>query len=265
MAVVFFTAGFIWFMFEANANGIKYYEKFDATSSPAETNAATDEGEPAQTTSAPSSAAVKPEVSNPVAQSAKADASYFAKCAFVGSTAASEAAKKVGASDKTVYFSDTITAATLETKILPTAYGQCNALHALSKQMPKMIYIVLDTKAIDYSKADEVLTEITDFFDLLSAAIPSASVCVTSLTPATRQSEALEEGALTREAADVFNAKLLNECTKHKVHYLSVSDSLKDAEGYLDAKYTAEDGSIYYDKLYTDMASYILTHTVKYE
>lgn len=259
MSVVFFISCFAWFMIEANSNGIKFYENADGKNSAVEVDST------AEQTQAPGNSSqserVKPDVKNPAPETPRAAAEYTQKCAFVGNALPASISDDVGISSDKVYSAPTLKASELETKIMSTVYGECNVLHALKKQNPEIIYIMLSASAISFDKTDEELQAVAEFTSILSASFKTSSICVTSLPPVSSKAAELEETPVKNTDVDAFNAKLLEMCNKNKLHYIAMGDALKGEDGFLADTYASDTGGLN-SKAPTALASYLLTHAI---
>lgn len=217
------------------------------------TEPASDEGETQPATETPPPDENKPEIVNPVPQSAAVDESYFDSSCLVTDSTLLEMGAYTGFKD--VIGNAQLNAVSCNEVNVESNYGTVTVYQVMQLKKPINLYLMLGSD-IGVSEADDMISAYTELVKDIHSYLPDTKIYVMQLPPAAYDTE-----AVTNEKINLYNGKLLGMAKSVGVYCIDTNTALKSAEGVLSEEYwDAETGKLS-ENAYKAISDYIRTHT----
>lgn len=190
-------------------------------------------------------------VTNPVPQSAAADASYFENACLVTDSTL------LGMTNfKDVIGSASLSASGCNDVKVESNYGTVTVYETLQIKKPMNIYLMLGSD-IGSVAVEDMIANYTTLVSKLHSFNADMHIYVMQLPPVAADSE-----TVTNEMINDYNNKLLAMANTVGVYCIDTNTALKSAEGTLSAEYWSAETASLTAAAYDAIAGYILTHTV---
>lgn len=244
------------YMMAANKNENFFKEEFDGvvietTTVPVTESDETGQGEQTDDTASENNQSANVTVTNPVPQSAAADASYFDNACLV-----TDSTLLGMTSFKDIIGSASLSASGCNTMKVESSYGTVTVYETLQIKKPDNVYLMLGSD-IGTVAVDDMISNYTTLINKLHSYNGEMHIYVMQLPPVAADSE-----TVTNELINEYNNKLLNMANTVGVYCIDTNTALKSAEGTLAAEYWSDETASLTDAAYSTIAGYILTHTV---
>lgn len=201
-------------------------------------------------------------ISNPVPENeTPKDETYLDSCAFVGDSIAYGLRSHEVLPPDRVYAGVSMSILNAETEKIDTTDGSMTVLEALQSASPENIYLLFSASSAAYSTSDDIYKSYSAFVNKLRIAVPNSRVYVISTPPVTAGKESSVTSPISNAVIDDLNEKLLKYCDDNGVHYIDLNTSFKNDKGKLNDDYAENDGLHFKRSAYTELISYILSHT----
>ena len=245
------------YMAAANMDENFFDDEFSAvyedSSSAADNSADESQGETAEGEN-PTEVSQPATVTNPVPESAAADASYLDNCCLITD---STLLGMSGKGFKDVIGNTALNAANVNNAKVESSYGTVTVYETLKIKKPSIVYLMLGSD-IGVSSTDDMITAYTNLVTNLKASLPEMKIYIMQLPPVLDNAE---KNGLINE----YNTRLLSLADTLGVYCLDTNTGMKDNNGNLKEDYRGEQDEYYNytinDKYYDYISGYILTHT----
>lgn len=251
--ILSFAGCFALYMLAANTNDNFFSEEFNSNvviNSEKSESSLAEQSVVSDSSSLPDTSAVT--VTNPVPESAAADASYFEHCCLI--TDSTLLAIKDCTSFTDVIGSSQLNAASVNSVKLESSYGTVTAYETMKLKKPMNIYIMLGSD-IGVSSVDEMIASYTTFINNLQASVSDSKIYIMQLPPV------YADGAVTNEMINDYNNRLISLANSCGVYCIDTNTALKTVDGTLGEEYWLAENNSLTEKAYNDICGYILTHT----
>lgn len=251
-----FAGCFVLYMAAANMDENFFSDEFSAVyeeSSGAAESSAAEEISGTESESA-ESPVQQPAVSNPVPESAAADASYLESCCLV--TDSTLLAMRDYTDFKDVIGSTELNAVSVNTAKVESSYGTVTVYETLKIKKPMNVYIMLGSD-IGISSTDEMISSYMTLINNLKASLPDMKIYIMQLSPVYSDSE-----TVTNAMIDDYNSRLLSLADSLGVYCIDTNLEMKKNEGSLKDEYWSAETGTLTESAYSFICGYILTHTV---
>ncbi len=193
-----------------------------------------------------------PSVTNPVPQSAAADASYFENCCLVTDPLLLQMGELGSIPSQNVFGNSQLSAVNCMTTKVESSFGTVAVYDIVKLKKPANLYIMLGND-IGTSSSDEMIASYTTLVNNLHGALPDTNIYIMQIPPM---------AAEINDKVNEYNDRLLAMANTLGVYCIDTNTALKNESGTIKEEYWSDETHSLTEEGYKTVCGYILTHTV---
>ena len=248
--LISFLACFGLYMTAANIND----DFFSDTIADTETEKKADTTQPASAgeTEGEEATEAAPAVTNPVPQSAAADASYFESCCLITDPLLLQMGDLGSIPAQNVFGNSQLNAVNCMNTKVESTFGTVAVYDIVKLKKPANVYIMLGND-IGTASPDEMIASYTTLVNNLHGALPDTNIYIMQIPPM---------DAEINDKVNEYNNRLLAMANTLGVYCIDTNTALKNETGTIKSEYWSDESRSLTEEGYKTVCGYILTHTV---
>ena len=194
----------------------------------------------------------KAPITNPVPQSATADATYFDNCCLISDSTLLEIGQYTSFTD--VIGDTALNASNCTTAKVESNYGAVTIYDTLKIKKPENVYIMLGSD-IGTSETETMISSYKELISNLTTSLPAMNIYIMQIPPVR-----YDNAPVTNELINTYNEQLLAMANSCGVYCIDTSTALKSVDGNLKEEYWFDEEKKFTEDMYKAITEYIITH-----